>query len=271
MATIDFKKLSSSKTTAVFAGPGGGATLGVTDTQLPLSAELNNTGGMSGMVNATKAISWNDFDFGVQESETNNEPSLADASNYEEYGIANYGGSISMYYPEAYDDPSNLLSVVYDMTDELGSVLDIAIRVDGNIASDAPAADGQFVSVYRAEVNSEANPFEFGASKRRTVDFAALGDFSYFTVLGSHTMTLIPPATTPWAAGNKGRLRVSMQGRDVTNMDTLVFSVDDPTVIELGDDGSYHVIGDAADTATITVTETGTANTATQSVTVTAP
>jgi hypothetical protein len=270
MATIDFAKLPSNSTTAAFMGPGGGATLGVTDTQLPLSAELNNTGGTSGMVNATPAISWNDFDFGIQESETTNEPSLADSANYEEYGIANYGGGMSTYYPEAYDDPSNILNVVYDMTDQLGDIVDIALRVDGDLKWDVPAADGQFVSVYRAEVNSEANPFEFGSSKRRTVDFAALGDFSYMTVLGSHTMTLIPPATTPWAVGRKGRLRVSMQGRDVTNMDTLSFSVSDPTVIELGDDGSYHVIGDAADTATITVVETGTANTATQSVTVTA-
>lgn len=270
MATIDFTKLPANKTTALWMSPGGGSTLGVTDVQQPLSAELNNTGGTSAMVNVTPATSWNDTDFGVQESETNNEPSMADSANYEEYGIANYGGTWSSYYPEAYDDPSNLLSIAYDMTDELGAVLDIAMRVDGDIKSDAPAADGQFVSVFRAEVGSEANPFTFGESKRRTVDLAARGDFSHFTILGSHAMTLIPPATTPWAVGNKGRLRVSMQGRDVTNMDTLVFSVDDPTVIELGDDGSYKVIGDAADTATITVTETGTANTATQSVTVTA-
>lgn len=269
MARIDFAKLPANKTTGLFIGPGGGSTLGVTDVQEPLAAELNNTGGTSGMVNAAKATSWNDMDFGVQESETTNEPSLGDDSNYEEFGIQNYGGGMSFYYPQAYDDPSNLLSTVYDMTDQLGEVLDIAIRVDGDIAYDAPAADGQFVSVYRAEVNSESNPFEIGASKRRTVDFAALGDFSYFTVVGAHTLVAIPAATDPWDAGRKARLRVSISGRDVTNM--MEFRSTDPSVVQVYADGSYEVVGDAADTASIIITEPGTDNTVTQAVTVTAP
>lgn len=266
-ATIDYQKTPADQRVSVWLSPGGGSTLGVTDVQQPLAAELNNTGGTSAMINASAAISWNDFDFGVQESETNNEPSLADAANYEEFGVANYGGSMSMYY---YDTAEGLLWDVYTLTKTLGDQVDVAIRIDGDVKNNTPAVDGDFVSVYRTEIGSESTPFEFGSSKRRTVDFAALGEFSHVTIVGSHTMTLIPPATTPWKAGGKGRLRVSMQGRDVTNMDTLVFSVSDPTVIELGDDGSYKVIGDAADTATITVTETGTANTATQSVTVTA-
>lgn len=250
-------------------GPGGGSTLGVTDVQEPLAAELNNTGGTSGMVNVSKAVSWNDFDFGVQDSETNNEPSLADDANYEEFGLPNYGGGISFYYPDAYDDPSNLLSTAYDMTDQLGEVVDIATRVDGDIKWDAPVADGQFVSVYRAEVNSESNPFEFGASKRRTVDFAALGEFSHVTVVGAHTLVAIPAATDPWDEGRKARLRVSIQGRDVTNM--MEFRSTDPTVVEVYSDGSYKVVGTAADTASIIITEPGTDNTVTQAVTVTAP
>lgn len=269
MAKIDFAKLPANSRLQLSMSPGGGSTLGVTDVQQPLPAEINNTGGTSGMVNVTKAVSWNDFDFGVQDSETNNEPSLADDANYEEFGLPNYGGGISFYYPDAYDDPSNVLSTAYDMTDQLGEVVDIALRVDGDLRWDVPAADGQFISVYRAEVGSEANPFEFGASKRRTVDFAALGEFSHVTVVGPHTLVAIPAATDPWDAGRKARLRVSIAGRDVTNM--MTFTSSDPTVVEVYGDGSYYVVGDAADTATITITEPGTTNTVTQSVTVTAP
>lgn len=266
---LNFTKLASNKKTTLWIGPSGGTTLGITDVEEPLAAEINNTGGTSGMLNASKATSWNDMDFGVQESETTNEPSLADDSNYEEFGVRNYGGGMSFYYPQAYNDPSNLLSDVYILTKTLGDRNDIVIRVDGNVASDQPAANGDFVSVYRAEVSSEGNPFTPGESKRRTVDFAAMGDFDYFTVVGTHTLVAIPPATDPWDEGRKARLRVSIQGRDVTNK--MEFRSTDPTVVEVYSDGSYEVVGDAADTASIIITEPGTDNTVTQAVTVTAP
>lgn len=269
MVTPNFTRLRSDKRTTLWIGPSGGSTLGVTDVHEPLAAEINNTGGTSGVLNASKATSWNDMDFGIQESETTNEPSLADDSTYEEFGTANYGGGMSFYYPEAYDDPSNILSDVYDLTDQLGEENDIIIRVDGDVETSVPAANGDFVSVYRTEVSTEGTPFTPGESKRRTVGFESLGDFDYFTVVGTHTLVAIPPATDPWDAGRKARLRVSIQGRDVTNK--MSFRSTDPTVVEVYSDGSYEVTGTAADTASIIITEPGTDNTVTQAVTVTAP
>ena len=264
---IDYTKLPSDKRITVWVGPSGGTTLGVTNIYTPLTAELNNTGGTSGMQPASQSISWNDWSFGTEASDTNNEPSMADSASYEEFGKSNFGGSVSFYYPAAYDDASNLHSVIYDLTDTPGEVNDVAVRIDGDLPTTAPAADGQFVSVYRVQVGGEQNPFNPGESKRRTVSYLPKGEFSHWTVTGAHTLVAIPKATTPWKTLTTGRLRVSIFGRDVTNMCT--FSTSNGAVVDIYPGGFYKVTGAAAATATITITDPSGAS-VTQAVTVTA-
>lgn len=268
MATLDYTKLPVDERTSVWISPSGGTTLGITNVDEPLAAEINNTGGLSGVIPASQSISWNDYGFGTQASEVLNEPSLADAATYEEFGQANYGGDISFYYPEDYDDNSNLHSVIYDLTDIPGERQDIAVRIDGDVKTSVPAADGDIVSVYRVAGESEANPFTPGESKRRTVTFTNKSDFSHFTVVGDHAITAIPPATAPWAAGKKARLRASQQDRDMTTR--MSFTSSDTSVVEIYSDGSYEIVGTAADTATITIEDKGTGDIATVNVVVTA-
>lgn len=265
---IDFKKLPADKNVTVWLGPSGGSTLGITSTHEPLAAELNNTGGTSAMIPASQSISWNDFEFGTQASETLNEPSLADAATYEEFGQSNYGGTMSFYYPAAYDDNSNMHSLIYDLTEEPGVLLDVAVRIDGDTNTSVPAAEGDFVSVFRSEGDAEANPFTPGESKRRTVSFIQKSDFAHFTVVGDHAITAIAPATTPWAVGRKGRIRASQQDRDVTN--SLTFTSSDATVVKVYPGGFYEIVGEDEDTATITIRDTYTGDVQTVTVTVTA-
>lgn len=268
MATLDYTKLPADKRISVWMSPSGGSTLGITDVDEPLAAEINNVGGTSGVIPASQSISWNDYGFGTQASEVLNEPSLADSASYEEFGQANYGGDISFYYPESYDDNSNLHSVIYDLTDIPGERQDIVVRIDGDLETTVAAADGDFVSVYRVQGVAEANPFTPGESKRRTVTFWNKSDFSHFTVVGDHTITAIPPATTPWAVGAKGRIRASQQDRDTTNR--LSFTTSNAAVVQVYPGGFYEVLGAAAGTATITIEDEGTGDTATVSVVVTA-
>lgn len=265
---IDYEKTPANEKIAVWIGPSGGSTLGITDVAAPLAAEINNSGGTSGMQPASQSISWNDWDFGTQASETNNEPSLADASTAEEFGRSNFGGNVSFYYPEAYDDASNLHSVIYDLTDVPGEKQDIVVRCDGDVASSALAADGDFVSVYRVQGEAETNPFTPGESKRRTVNFIQKSDFAHYTVVGSHTLTAIEVGTDPYKAGTAARIRVSCGGRDYTNACT--FSTSDPDVIEVYPGGFYKVTGSASDTATVTIRDVAAGTNKTVSVTVTA-
>ncbi len=258
---MDYQKLPADRTTTVWLGPTGAAT-GIAEISEPTAAELNNAGGTSGIQPASQSISWNDWDFGTQASEVLNEPSLADAATYEEFGQNNFGGGVSFYYPEDYDDNSNLHSVIYDLTDTPGELNDIAIRIDGETFTTEPAADGDFVSTYRVQGEAEANPFTPGESKRRTVNFIQKSDFSHFTVVGDHAITPIAPAA--FALGDTGRIRASQQGRDTTNR--LSITTSDGEIINVYPGGFYEVTGEG--TATVTITDNATGDTATVEVTV---
>jgi len=268
MSTLDFEKTPSDSNIGVWLGPTATGVLGITDINIPLAAELNNTGGTSGMIKASQSISWNDFDFGTQASETLNEPSLADAATYEEFGQSNYGGGISFYYPEEYDDNSNLHSIIYDLTDIPGEKQDIAIRVDGATDVSVAAADGDFVHTYRVQGEGEQNPFTPGESKRRTVNFIPKSSFAHYTIVGSHAITAVPKAVTPWKTLTTGRLRASVGGRDYTN--ALSFTTTNAAVVDVYPGGFYRVTGAAAATATINITDTRAGTTVAVAVTVTA-
>lgn len=264
---VDFEKAPSDRRVGFWLAPTGDAT-GIANVGEPLAAEINNTGGASGAHNAASSVSWNDWSFGVEASETLNEPSLADSSTYEEFGQSNYGGSVSFYYPRAYDDASNPISLTYDLVDVPGSLVDAVTRIDGDVLQSAPAANGDFVSVYRVRSDAEANPFTPGESKRYTKTFGQKSDFSHFVVVGDHAITTIPATTDTPEPGETGRFRAAQQGRDVTNY--LQWSTSDVGVIEVYPGGFYNVVGADTDTATITVSDPETSDTATISVTVTA-
>lgn len=265
MATMNFSKLPSNKNVTVWESPSGGTTLGITDVDEPLAAEINNTGGTSGVINATVSIDWNDFDLGTQESETSNQPSLADAGSYTTFGVAQYGGSMSYFLPAEWDDNSNNHSVIWDLTHEKYHRIDAVKRVDGLLPSTVPAVNGDFVSVYRLQAGADANVFAAGEDKRHTVTYNPRGDFSHYTVVGDHAITAIVPAATPWVSGGTGRIRASQGGRDRTN--ALSFSTSNGAVIQVWPGGYYEVsAGAAARTATVTITDKGTGDTQTVTV-----
>lgn len=249
--------MRADKSLVLALAPSGGA-LGITDIDVPTADELNNVGGASGFIDATPAVSYNDTDLGFQASEQGNEPSWADSSTYQELTTTNAGGNVSFYYPGQYDDPSNPLSNVYDITDVPGAKVDAAWRLDGEINHSVPFANGDFVSAMRLEVDGELNPFTPGESHRRTVPFALVGDFAHYTVVGPHTLTAIP-ATVTGADGEKGRIRVSVQSRDYTN--ALRFTSSNAAVIEVFRGGYYTLTGTGTATVTIDDVDAGTSTT----------
>lgn len=267
MSTLPFTKLPSDQRLTIWHSPSGGSTLGITNVYEPLAAEINNTGGTSGMLNASPSISYNDLDFGLQASETLNEPSLADAGSYVEFGQSNYGGGISYYLPQEWDDNSDNHSLIFDLTSEIDSKIDVVTRLDGDLKTTVAAADGQFVSVFRVEGGADANPFTPGESKRHTRSWFQKSDFSHYTVVGDHAITAIEPAA--YEEGDTGRIRASQGGRDVTN--SLVFSTSDSGVIEVYPGGFFEITGAEEDTATVTITDPGTGDTESVAVEITAP
>lgn len=266
MAGIDYEKTPANENIAFWLGPTASGVLGITDITAPLADELNNTGSTSGMQPAHQSVSWNDFGFGIQSSETLNEPSLSDASTYEEFGQSNFGGNVSQWMPLAYDDNSNMHSIIYDLTEAPGSLLDAAMRIDGETKASVAAADGDFVSAFRVEVDSETNPFTPGESKRRTFNLLQKSEFGHFVVVGAHTITLVDgPTLALTTAAGPVRSRAAQQGRDVTNYLTVTTS--NAAVAQVYPGGFIDPL--SAGSATVTYTDPGTGDSAALTVNVT--
>lgn len=263
MVALDYEKTPANKNIALWIGPGASGALGVTDVNVPLAVELNNTGGTSGMISAAQAVSWSDFAFGIQASDTNSEPSLADAANYSERGLSNYGGSMSPYVPPIFGDVSNPASNLFDLLKTPGTKVDAVMRIDG-AAGTGVAVDGDMVMVFRTRTGGWVNPFTVGESKRYTPSFLSEGAFAYLTVVGVHTITL-NPATGGLTVGAKGRIQGIQQGRDRTA--ALKWSSSNAAIIEMKGNGVYQAL--AAGTAIITATDVGSGDTITRSIIVT--
>lgn len=258
MALETVRKLPSDQHVTVWLGPKGS----VADPDKPTAVEIN------AMTMASPSISWNDFDFGLQASETTNDPSLADVSNYTDFGQANFGGSMSFYYPKEYDDNSNLHSVVYDLTDIPWTELDVVIRIDGAIKTSVPAADGDFVSVFSVMTDGEANSLQGADALRRTVSMLQQAAFAHRTVVGAHTLSVTPAAGTV-KVGEAIALKVEV-GTTVKRVYTNAVSYrsSDPTKALVSPNGV--VKGVAAGEVTITVEDKGAGTTTTATITVTA-
>lgn len=250
---MDYKKLRSNADHSVvtpWIGPSGATTtLGIEEVGEPTAAEINNTGGVSGLVMAAKAISWDDYGFGIEGSETNSQPSMADVSTYEEFGQYNFGGGISFFQPRENADPSNVLSVVKELT-KVDLDQDIVTRIDGDKPVTQAAANGDYVSVYRTTSVAVSNPFTPGEAKRRTVTFSSAEDFAYYTVVGPHVLTPVETGNT-YTVGEKRRIRIEVQGREFTNYTGLHWTSSNTDVIDIYPGGFYEITG--AGTATVTV------------------
>lgn len=251
--TLDFKKTPAEQRVTVWIGPKGS----IANFGAPTAAEIN------AMHMSSPSISWNDFDFGLQASETLNDPSLADISNYTDFGAANYGGSISFYYPKNYNDASNPHSVVYDMTEEPGTELEVVLRIDGDVKTSGPAVDGDLVSVYSVMTDSETNSLSGEDAIRRTVGLLQQGEFAYRVPVGAHTLTVEPTAPTV-AVGASVPLVVKVQDRVFTHACSFLSA--DPATATVSEAGV--VTGVSAGTATITVEDEDAGTSETVSVTV---
>lgn len=253
---LDYTKLPADYHISVAIGPANS----VADAKAPTAAELN------AMQRIEHALSWNDWDFGIQASETVNEPSFADASNYTEFGAANYGGGFSLFYPGEYHDASNELSLAYDLTKTPGTKLFIAVRIDGNKKNSTPFADGDYIHVFLAETSSETNSIAGSDSLRRTVGLLQQSVFAVYTIVGSKDAIPVPAeATVAVAAGASVRNPVKVLNREFTN--ACRYKTSDPTKVVVGANNGV-ITGVAAGTADVTVTNPNTGKEATVAVTV---
>lgn len=223
------------------------------------------------------SVSWNDYDFGVESSETNDDPAITSKSNVQDRGAAQYGGSLSFYYPRQYDDNSNQHSLTYDALDTPRTLGYLLISIDGDLSettiptySGGAArnfAAGDFVHVFKVMTAGYAESVTGEEAFRYTVSFLPQGELQVYTVIRATTATVTAaPATGTVQVSKSIALNGTVIGRRFTR--GLRWSSSNSGIAKVSQNGV--VTGVTVGSAVITATFEQTGATATSAITVTA-
>ncbi len=222
----------------------------------PTAAQIN------ACLDVSDSISWNDFDFGLQASNTIDDPAITAIGKVSDRGAAQFGGGVSFYYPGAFGDAGNEYSNTYDAMDQPRTLGYLVIRVDGDNANSPLAANGDLVSVYKVMTDAYAEVITGEEAFRYTITFLPQGDLAVRTVVGGTIP--VTPSTLAVAVGDSAALTATVGGRNYTN--GVKWTSSDATKATVSSAGI--VTGVAAGSATITATYEATGNTDTTAVTV---
>ena len=208
----------------------------------PTAAEIN------ACLDISDSISWNDFDFGLQASNTIDDPAITAVGKVSDRGAAQFGGGISFYYPGAFDDAGNDYSLTYDALDAPRTAGYVVMRIDGE-ESAAAAANGQLVHVFKVLTDGYAESIVGEEAFRYTITFLPQGDLAVRTVVGGGSV-VVTPSTATLAAGASAPLTATVGGRNYTN--GVKWTSSDPAAASVSTGGVVTAIT----TATVTITAT---------------
>lgn len=235
-----------------------GLTNAFTNFEAPTATELN------ACLDISDSISWNDFDFALQASNTIDDPAITAIGKVSDRGASQFGGGISFYYPGAFGDASNDYSVTYDALDQPRTIGYIVMRMDGEQPL-AAAAAGDLVEVFKVMTDGFAESITGEEAFRYTVSFLSQGDLAVRAVVkGATAIAVVTPATLAVAVGASSRLSATVDGRIYTNGVAWSSSATDKASVST----AGVVTGVAAGTANIIATYEATGATDTTAVTV---
>jgi len=219
-----------------------GATSAFADYKNPTAAEIN------ACLDISDAVSWNDFDFNMEASNQLEDPAITALGKTFDRGYANWGGSISFYYPNSFDDASSKYSLVYDTLDAPRTSGFVVMRADG-AESAVTAANGDFVHVLRVMTDGYAESVAGEEAFRYTVTMLPQGTYAARTCVGGGT-PVVTPATLSSAAGDHDQLAVTWGGRVYTNGVTYTSSDATKATVSTGGVVTSVATGSATITAT---------------------
>lgn len=219
-----------------------GTTSAFADSANPTAAEIN------ACLDISNAISWNDFDFNLAASNQLEDPAITSDGKIFDRGFANWGGTISLYYPESFDDATSEYSLAYDALDAPRTAGYVVMRIDGEETSTS-AQNGDFVHVLKVMTDGYAESVTGEEAFRYSVTLLPQGDYAVRTVVGGGT-PVVTPSTLASTAGDKDELAATWGGRNYTN--GMTWTTSDATVATVSKAGVVTSV--AAGSATITAT-----------------
>lgn len=232
----------------------------------PTPAEVN-----AGLV-LDNAVSWNDFDFGIQASSTNSDPALSAKSNTSDRGAMQFGGNISTYLPAELGsgDEYDLAHAALKDARTLGW---ISIQVDGELSETGTAtyaggltknaASGDLISLFKVMTAGYSNSIKGEEAFRETISFLSQGEAYVDAVVATTLTVAVTPSTGGGTAGTKVALAATVNARPFTH--GVRWSSSDSTKATVSQNGVVTCV--ASGTATITATYQGATSTATITVT----
>lgn len=214
------------------------------DYENPTAAEINAT------LDISNAISWNDFDFNLEASNELDDPAITAVGKVIDRGYTNWGGSISLYYPAAFDDATSDYSLAYDALDAPRTVGYLVIRIDGEESS-ANAAEGDMVHCFKVMTDGYAESVTGEEAFRYTVTFLPQADYVVRAVVAGTSANAVElsDSTLDTSAGDVDVLTATFGGRNYTNGLTWTSSDTDVATVRAG-----VVTSVATGSATITAT-----------------
>jgi len=212
------------------------------DYQNPTATEINAS------LDISDSISWNDFDFNLEPSNQLEDPAITSIGKIVDRGYTNWGGSISFYYPNSFDDSTSDYSLTYDALDAPRTAGYLVIRIDGEESSDQ-AANGDLVHCFKVVTDGYAESITGEEAFRYTVTFLPQGDYVVRTVVGGGNVDLTP-ATLSMSVGDVEVTSSTWGGRVYTN--GLEYSSSDNSKATVSNAGVITAV--AVGTATITAT-----------------
>lgn len=234
---------------------------------------------LTAATNITTSVAWENFSFGSQASNQTSDPSIGDVGNTQTRGFAQFGGSMSFFYPFDYTDSSNPLLTTFNLLRTPRTVGFLIFRVDG-LKTTAGLGDktkgpvaADFVSIYRvmsdgwSDVNTGENAFKY------TITFQPQGDLWVGATVNT-TVTVATPVAigatdyaspdgkTPLGTYFTGRQLAAVAGEWNGYPGWFNWTSSDPSVATVDKNGVVHAL--AAGSADIIATDpnTGAASTA---------
>ncbi len=210
----------------------------------PTATEINAT------LDISDAISWNDFDFNLETSNELDDPAITAIGKVIDRGYTNWGGSISLYYPQSFDDATSTFSLAYDALDQPRTVGYMVLRIDGEESS-TDAEEGDLVHVLKVMTDGYAESVTGEEAFRYTVTMLPQGDYAVRTVVAgaSANAVVLSDSTLATSAGDVDVLTATWGGRNYTNGLTWTSDDTDVATVRAG-----VVTSVAAGSATITAT-----------------
>lgn len=194
------------------------------DPKKPTVAELN------ACVNVTASLAWENFSFGAQASNQRSDPAWIDVGNTQSRGFAQFGGTISFYYPNNYTDSSNEYLQTFEVFEDSSVLGYVIIRADGQKTTtgepDATkvAVANDFVSIYKvisdgwSDVVTGENDFKY------SITFQPQGDL-WTNATVATTVTVVTPVAigaADYTVGGKTPLGTYRTGRQLAAVTNIV-------------------------------------------------